>query len=186
MDENVKNAEEIKIEPVESAKNLGLSAPWVTYRNKLASLFVGDVTVDISPINEGTDDGHYTILIRSISEKKIAAFKKLLPETVNFGNVEVKHEYEVVPEEDTYFIAFKNLFEGSPMVSDIKYAEDMTKNQHMFLMFKPEVVQFFNDNTDDINGLYSGLAQDIAREVFASIGFQGVHFNTDRPRPAEQ
>ena len=32
--------------------------------------------------------------------------------------------------------------------------------------FKPQVVQFFDDDISDFNGNWSGLAQDIAREVF--------------------
>ena len=43
--------------------------------------------------------------------------------------------------------------------------------------FKPRVVQFFDDDISDFNGNWSGLAQDIAREVFGD-GLRSVHFCT--------
>ena len=43
--------------------------------------------------------------------------------------------------------------------------------------FKPRVVQFFDDDISDFNGNWSGLAQDIAREVFGAE-MRGVHFCT--------
>ena len=44
-----------------------------------------------------------------------------------------------------------------------------------FVCFKPQVVQFFD--ISDFNGNWSGLAQDIAREIFGDE-MRGVHFCT--------
>ena len=60
----------------------------------------------------------------------------------------------------------------------IALAEDMAGSQHVFVVFHPEVKQFFDDNMFDYNGFWSGLNQDIAKEVFEEAANAGVHFCT--------
>ena len=62
-------------------------------------------------------------------------------------------------------------------MEDIKDVVDLTGTRHGFVCFKPQVVQFFDDDISDFNGNWSGLAQDIAREVFGDE-MRGVHFCT--------
>jgi hypothetical protein len=62
-------------------------------------------------------------------------------------------------------------------VKDIKDVVDFTGTRHGFVRFQPEVIQFFHDDISDYNGNWSGLAQDIAREVFEGE-YRGVHFCT--------
>ena len=63
-------------------------------------------------------------------------------------------------------------------------AVDQTGTPHGFVRFRPQVVQFFDDNIADFNGNWTGLAQDIATEVFASE-CRGIHFCTADVRETE-
>lgn len=72
---------------------------------------------------------------------------------------------------------FKVLFDGNPIVDNIETRTDQTGTDWNYVMFKPEVVQFFDDDLTDFNGLWSGLAEDIARDVFAENG-RGICFCT--------
>ena len=56
--------------------------------------------------------------------------------------------------------------------------------EHTYLLFKPEVIQFFDDDIYDYEGNWTGLAQDIAREVFADET-RGIHFCTASVEEAE-
>ena len=47
-----------------------------------------------------------------------------------------------------------------------------------FVLFKPEVIQFLDDDTSDYYGNWNGLAEDIAREIFVE-GYRGVNFCTE-------
>jgi hypothetical protein len=45
------------------------------------------------------------------------------------------------------------------------------------VIFQPEVVQFFDDDISDINGNWTGLAEDIARALFTEDR-SGMNFCT--------
>ena len=62
-------------------------------------------------------------------------------------------------------------------MKDVRLAGDRTGTKHGFVRFQPEVIQFFDDDIYDYNGNWSGLAQDIAREVFCDE-VRGIHFCT--------
>jgi len=47
-----------------------------------------------------------------------------------------------------------------------------------YVVFKPEVVQFWNDNLHDPHGLVSTLMEDVARAVIGEE--DGVMFTTDK------
>ena len=154
-----------------------LSPPWITYQRKLEALFEKDKDIEVGQIYE-TEDG-YDLWIYVHTEKKHEALKHLLPSYLDFGNVKVKITLKCNAEDETFDVVqtVKDLFEGNERVFDIKEIKDFAQAQHLFVRFKPEVVQFFNDDTSDLNGNWSGLAQDIARDVL-DIGLCGVHFTT--------
>ena len=72
---------------------------------------------------------------------------------------------------------YETIFRGNPIVKDIRLGTDHTGTAHGFIRFQPEVIQFFDDDLYDYNGNWSGLAQDIAREVFKDEK-RGIHFCT--------
>lgn len=52
-------------------------------------------------------------------------------------------------------------------------------NSFTYVVFEKEVVQYWNDNLADYNGLTSTLYQDLAKEIFEDANLDGVYFCTD-------
>ena len=105
---------------------------------------------------------------------------RLLPKLREFGNITLGimvFDEENSDAEDDRIALYKTLFEGNAIVKDIKDVSDFTGTRHGYIRFKAEVIQFPDDNIDDFNGNWSGLAQDIAREVFED-GLRRIHFCT--------
>lgn len=155
--------------------NAKLSPPWVTYWKKLEALFNGDPDIEVGQLYDMEDRKEIWIYVSS--EKKYRALNNLLPTYPNFGNVKVKNVLKFQGTEHNDFQDLKDLFEGNPRVKDITEAVDFTQTHHLFINFKPEVIQFKNDDVSDYYGLYSGLTADIAKEVF-DMDYNGAHFST--------
>ena len=60
---------------------------------------------------------------------------------------------------------FADAFAGNPAVYSIE-TRRLLAGEATYVVFKPEVVQFFNDDFSDIDGKKSTLYQDIAKDVF--------------------
>ena len=154
---------------------LKLASPWMTYYNKLNALFGKDPDIKLVYDN---DEPEVKLYVEC--DKKADALMRLLPPVVNFGNVALK--VTVVPANNDFVsraALIKDAFDGNPV-----YAWDvdiyLTQNAPMhYVMFKNEVVQFFNDQLDDPNGNLTTLYQDIAKEILGES--DGVHFCTDDP-----
>lgn len=159
--------------------NFHISPPWVTFANKMKALFENDDDIIVNDIEDNT--GNLTLMIEVKNHSKFNALDQLLPETVKFGNVTLFIEVydEANNDEPDYFALFNTLFAGNSSVKRVVEATDLTGTKHVFVMFKPEVKQFFDDNMFDYNGFWSGLNQDIAKEVFEEATNAGVHFCTD-------
>ena len=158
--------------------NFHISPPWVTFANKMKALFENDDDIIVNNIEDNT--GNLTLMIEVKNHSKFKALEQLLPESVKFGNVTLFVEvYDEANEDELdYFYLFNTLFSGNRSVQKIAKLEDHTGAQHVFVVFNPEVKQFFDDNMFDYNGLWSGLNQDIAKEVFEDAANAGVHFCT--------
>ena len=158
---------------------LNLQSPWVTYNNKIKALFANDEDISVSDVRED-DDGVLTMAIGSSDYHKYVALDRVIAKRVEFGNVTLRikvvqlNHIETI--EDTVEL-YKTIFEGNKIVRDIRVLPDFTGTEHCFIRFNPEVVQFFNDDISDYDGNWSGLAQDIAKEVFQDCA-AGVHFCT--------
>ncbi len=57
------------------------------------------------------------------------------------------------------------------------HVDGIFSNDISYILFEPKVVQFFNDDLGDLNGLRSTLYQDIAANVFEDA-HEGVFFCT--------
>jgi hypothetical protein len=159
--------------------NFHISPPWVTFANKMKALFENDDDIVVNDVEDNT--GNLTLMIEVKNHSKFQALDQLLSETVKFGNVTLFiNIYDVANNDDKpdYFDLFSALFAGNRSVQKVALAEDMTGAQHVFVVFHPEVKQFFDDNMFDYNGFWSGLNQDIAKEVFEDAANAGVHFCT--------
>ena len=157
---------------------VGLSSPWVTYFHKIESLFGSDEDIKIEYDNDIPE-----IKLFVADGEKAEVIAKLLPESETFGNVTLK--IEVVPPnnesnniEDLDVVElFKIAFKNNPVVNRIERVIDpRTEMEFDYVVFKKEVVQFFDDNLGDINGNCSTLNEYIARDVFS---VERIFFCTD-------
>lgn len=158
-----------------------LQAPWYTYRNKLAAMFERDPDIKVLEIAENSDDrADYIVEIEVLDHGKFTALEKVLPRVKEFGGVKlgiILYDEKNGNYGEEMRVLYETLFEGNPIVDEICTETDFTGTEHTFICFKPEVIQFFADDTSDKNGNWSGLAQNIAREIFEG-GFGGIHFCT--------
>lgn len=151
---------------------LKLATPWATYCNKLEALFGNDPDVTIKA---GENDHSVTLFVEN--PNKAEAIREILPSEVSFGNVKLL--VNVVPielkKDPTSII--NAAFKGNKAVARIMHISTPLTGDHDYVMFKPEVVQFFNDDLGDPHGNESTLYQDIAREL---LQINGVNFCTDQ------
>lgn len=160
--------------------NLNVSAPWYTYQKKIKALFRHDPDIEVGDVFETSDAvSDYAFDIEVKNHEKYVALDRVLPKIKRFGNVSIAvflYDEENGSEEDAETL-YRTLFEGNPLLSEIVTTEDFTGTKHTYVVFQPEVIQFYNDDISDLNGNWSGIPQDIAREIFADDA-RGAHFCT--------
>lgn len=150
-----------------------LSPPWVKFYRELEALFEGDPGVRLS-----FDEDTYEIKIYVEGAIKAEALTTLLPVEKTFGNVTVK--VTVIPAnltKDDKLALYKAAFEGNPAFSYATKISGIMVSDMNFVVFQNKVVQFFNDDLGDLNGLCSTLYQEIAKDVFEDQ--TGVFFCTE-------
>lgn len=161
--------------------NFAIEAPWYSFQKKVNALFERDPDINVGEIEESTDvRTDYTLCIGVKKHEKFLALDRVLPKIRTFGNVTlgiILFDEENANEQVDRIEVYKTLFEGNPIVKDVKDVTDFTGTRNGFVRFKPEVIQFFDDNIADFSGNWSGLAQDIAMEVFDQE-VAGIHFCT--------
>ena len=162
-------------------KNFKIEAPWYEFNKKVKALFDRDPDITVGDLVEA-DDGrtNYVFDIEVRNHKKFIALDRALPKTKTFGNITVGiivYDEENLSAFEDAVETYKTIFEGNPIVKDIKDVTDFAGTRHGFVRFKPEVIQFFHDDISDYDGRWSGLAQDIAKEVFEGE-YRGIHFCT--------
>lgn len=153
---------------------LKLSPPWITYVNEIIALFDGDPEIAIN-----FDNSVPSLVIATNNGDKAAALRKLLPEEKIFGKVVLRISVDG-PTPNRAFVTNVELMEAAfsknPAFSFVQ-AIDGIVVAFTYVVFKNTVVQFFNDNLDDIHGIVSTLYENIARDVFMEI--PSVVYNTD-------
>ena len=158
-----------------------ISPPWITYVNEVNCLFEHDPEVQLI-----YDNDEKTVELYVEDPTKAFAIDRLLPDEVEYGNVilEVKvipgnkASSEEIPENPTNDWLFNTAFKNSPVFAYTKTISGLFSNDLTYVVFKNRVVQFFNDNLNDIHGLVSTLYQEIANDVF-SDELNGVCYCTD-------
>ena len=157
-----------------------LSAPWVTYYHDVNAMFKNDPDVKVA-----LDEKECKLYVRVDGEKKAAAISKLLPEKMEFGDVTLN--IYVTPSnlqasEDVAAV-FKDAFKGNGALSFVQSNHDETFGpvfSATYIVFKNEVVQYFNDDLSDVHGNRSTLYQDIAKRIFVPQNGM-VYYCTDTP-----
>ncbi len=142
-------------------ESVAISSPWMTYYKKLVALFNDDPELEVK-----WNEDAKSIIIESTNTFKIMALEKLLDPTITFGNVTITVKCLVKDgSEESVAAIFRTAFAGNPHISEVIEQETMGCIDQTFVLFKPEVIQFFNDDLTDYYGNWNGLSEDIMREV---------------------
>lgn len=159
------------------AGTIQLVSPWVEYYRKIQAMFHEDRDVTVL-----FDEQEAKIKIYVSVTDKMVAIKALLPTEKVFGNITLT--IDVIPPyntnkdtPETISDLYLDAFEDNPAIDSIRTIDDPSlSNPLTFVVFKPTVVQYFNDNLASLNGLASCLYEDLASELF--IKKDGVFFST--------
>lgn len=146
---------------INSDAKVSLLSPWMRHAKKIKVFFEDDD--DISMTYSEDDVPRVKMFVSN--PIKAMCLEKIMKHEVIFGNVTLY--VDVVPsnEEVSLDNLFKMAFAGNPRFSEF-YTEINQFGQINYASFKPEVIQYMADDTSDIYGLESTLAEDIAREIF--------------------
>lgn len=148
-----------------------LSPPWYVYHRKVLAMFGKDSEIHIKDLNK-INDNNFSFMILVSNKEKARAIKTILPNTVEIGSVTINvciygpDEDNIEPLNESAEEIYKTAFSGNPV-----FEKTITKNYPLYnkisyCVFKKEVIQFWNDDLSDYCGNYSGLASEIAREIF--------------------
>lgn len=161
---------------------LKISPPWITYLNQIKVMFGNDPDIDVTYDN---DEKEIKLLVNN--SEKAEAISNLLPVEKTFGNVKLK--ITVVPangqKTNSGVIDYPNLFDiafdRNPIYAFSKQIDGIWFPSCTYVVFKNKVVQFFNDNLNDIHGNVTTLYENIARDLFAESAqdLNMVYFCTD-------
>lgn len=153
------------------SENIGLSSPWVIFARKITALFEKDP--DIKCVWDN-DECNLKIYVESSS--KAEALTQILPTEKVFGNIVMT--ITVIPANrlTNNINLFKDAFANNPSISFIETIHGLN-NPLTFIVFEPEVVQYYNDSAGDYHGVASTLYQDLAEDIFENR--EGIYFCTD-------
>lgn len=163
---------------------LCLAAPWTVYFRELKAFFQNDPEVDIT-----FDESAAVVHVHCDSADKAKLLEKYLPEHVSFGHAALDiqvHEPldDRLTEEEATEIAERSvidelsaLFSGNQAFSYLKWVDNPGHYLVVYVVFKREVVSFFNDNVHDVRGFTSMLYEDLAEDIF--VNREGIIFCTD-------
>ena len=155
---------------------LKLSPPWSIFYDEIKAMFAQDPDVKVV-----MDEDNYTVHVFVSNARKSAAIAKILEQERKFGRVTLK--VQVPPPNDTdevfenQFEVYQAAFENNPRLSYMQ-PKRCIFDTSFFVVFKNEVIQYFNDDISDINGFCYTLAEDIARDIFVG---EKPNFCTDVP-----
>lgn len=150
-----------------------VSPPWVTYVSKIRAMFELDPDVSVK-----YDNAERALELMVDGQDKADALSRLLPTEKEFGSVTLK--IAVRPSNsDSFGSLVRKAFAGNGAVSSIEASGEGVPfiSDKTYVLFAPVVVQFFNDDLRDYNGLCTTIYQDIAREIFEVDG--SVSFCTE-------
>ena len=147
-----------------------LASPWENFYHEIDALFKNDPDVKVK-----FDEENNVVQLFVDNQEKADALTQILPTERTFGNVTVY--VEVLPADKTNNVAdlFQAAFKGNPAIAYIKTIEVFGAPM-TYVLFKKEVVQYYNDDLSDIHGNRSTLYQDIAKDIFDEAG---IFFCTD-------
>lgn len=168
-------------EPIENEKEnetmnneqMKITSPWITYVNQVKCMFADDTDV----IVEYNDDKK-NLVLKVFDSHRADALTQLLPIRKDFGGV-ILH-ISVVTEnkiEPSFAELVEKAMDGNPHFSQLIKVPMQDGKSFNYLMFEPEVAQYWNDNLADPHGNVSTVFADLAQDVFGVV--PGTFFATD-------
>lgn len=152
--------------------NVKMVAPWVEFYREIEALFKQDPAVN-TVFDE--DAKEIKLFVKGVA--KADALTQLLPAEKTYGNVTVKVTVIPANEERTTIELIRDAFSGNPALNEIFTVHGAFTNDLHYVIFRKEVVQYFNDDLGDAHGVRSTLYQELAKEVIGEC--DNVFFCTD-------
>ena len=162
---------------------INMSSPWVIYYREVQAMFQHDREVHVI-----FDEDAVTLKIYVECASKAEALGQLFPPSMEFGNVTMdisiipanvtngnrvrgKRKYVSVPLD-----IFEAAFDGNPIFCFTEEIDLGMSNRLRYVVFRKEVVQYFNDDLGSFFGMCSTLYENIARDIFVTA--EGVFYCT--------
>lgn len=153
-----------------------MAAPWIVFVAEMEQMFKYDTEVHIV-----YDEEAQIVKVYVDNGAKASALEALFPAEKAFGNIVLK--IEVIPANNfevvTYADRYATAFSGNGAFSFIRRVKGIFSNDLIYVVFKNEVVQYYNDDLGDIYGQCSTLYQEIAKHIFVPV--EGVFYCTNVP-----
>lgn len=127
-----------------------LSAPWYVFADTLTAIFENDESVNISVPKGDEEESVFEIVVSCDNAIKLAAIKKLVGESRDYGNVKLLITYfqEDAPmTKEDVVAAFGDTGYFDKVVSASTPCGDMN-----YIVMKKDVLQVYIDNTRDYYG----------------------------------
>jgi len=166
--------------------NLKLISPWRNYYHEIQAFFKEDPYVTVV----FDEDNMEIKLFVQVSDKAEALTQILNPEKT-FGETAVK--VTVIPPNTStrdVKLMMKSMIEAeefervigtaldcNKLFYDVRMIKGLLGFNAIYVLFNKNVVQYYNDNIGDLNGVKSILSEDIARDIFVS--HPGVFYCTN-------
>ena len=175
---------------------LNLVSPWVEYYHKVQAFFRNDPDINVI-----FDDEELELKIYVANDvDKFEALRTLLPETKEFGAIKLK--ITLIPSNNENVRAYvsprKRGFYSAGSESEAllikalrgngafmfsKTISGIMTSPIVYIVFRNEVVQYYNDDLGDYYGQCSTLYQNLAADIFdpSATPLIYVHYCTDKP-----
>lgn len=162
---------------------IGLSSPWILFYHEVSAFFKSDKEVTVIYDEE---KNHLKLYVDN--PVKADALSQLMVPEKTFGKVTVKVFIipSNIPSERALLFTdlvkdtkglFEQAFSNNPSVVSVKQVDVFT-NPLIYVVFRPEVIQYFTDSLGDINGICSTLNQEIVKDIFRKV--DNVYYCTDK------
>ena len=164
---------------------LKILSPWYTLYNEVKAMFAQDRDIRVI-FDDETEVKRIKLYVAD--NNKAAALDKLMKHEYNFGNVVVYVDIipantaaaETIIDTDDFTTAelYEIAFADNPALVTVGVVHGILGFDMVYVIFKKEVVQYYNDDLSDAFGQRSTLYQEIAKELFAAE--DGLFFCTNK------
>ena len=165
---------------------INLISPSDEYYNKMAAFFKDD---PYTTVLYDESEKHIELLVNE--PFKAVALSQLLKTELDFGDAKLLisvvptnddakdaiHYFKHMGVDEDYDVRYMHALNDNDIYSYVRSIKGMKGFDAVYVIFKKKVIQYYNDNLGDLNGVKSTLAEYIARDIF--MPHNGVFFNTD-------